>query len=244
LEPRVPGLVEQLHHAHQDGVGVRWLPGRGLVHQQTEGRRQVVFMRVDVVVDAASIVLKIAAVGFTEVGDDALGGFPDEQYALHAVVLYVGGPEYFRHVSGGHAAGHVHLPESVLRGDVALRDEEVIEIGGLNVRHSVAVAAHRYGGVQAMQLKLAVKLWKRCAHVVFQPDGCADHDARGSDGQCDDGCNGGHQHRMPGGFVQFDLSSKRHVSGQKIKAQGSGAEATSRHTPDDDLQNRWMQILF
>jgi hypothetical protein len=33
------------------------------------------------------------------------------------------------------------LPEAVLRGDVALSDEEIVESGGLDVRDAVGVAA-------------------------------------------------------------------------------------------------------
>ena len=49
--------------------------------------------------------------------------------------------EDFGDLPGDVAAGHVHLPEAVLGGDVALGGEEIVEVGGLDVRDAVLVAA-------------------------------------------------------------------------------------------------------
>ena len=38
--------------------------------------------------------------------------------------------EDYREIAGGKAARHVHLPEPLLRGDVTLGEEEVVEIRG------------------------------------------------------------------------------------------------------------------
>ena len=72
---------------------------------------------------------------------DALGGEANLQHALRLVVLDERGTHDFGQLAVGVAAHAIHLPQAILRGDVALRDEKVVEIGGVNVRDAVRVAA-------------------------------------------------------------------------------------------------------
>ena len=51
----------------------------------------------------------------------------NSQDALDAIVLDEFAAEDFCDLAGGDTAHHVHLPEAILRGDVALRGDEVIE---------------------------------------------------------------------------------------------------------------------
>jgi hypothetical protein len=67
-----------------------------------------------------------------------LGAF---EHPLDAVVGDEVLAEDFGDFAGDVAAGHVHLPEAVLRGDVALGGEEVVEVRGLDVGNAVLVAA-------------------------------------------------------------------------------------------------------
>ena len=84
-----------------------------------------------------------------EDGDGAVGGGADLQGALEAVVLDEGGAEDLGELAGGVAAEGVHLPEAVLRGDEALGEEEVVEVGGVDGGDAVGVALDGDGGGEA-----------------------------------------------------------------------------------------------
>jgi hypothetical protein len=75
-----------------------------------------------------------------ERGKGAAGRGTDLQGALGAVV----GEERFAEdggeLAGGVAAEQVHLEEAVLCGDVALSDEEVVEVRRAKVRDAVGIA--------------------------------------------------------------------------------------------------------
>ncbi len=92
-------------------------------------------------IDASSVVIEESAVAFTQRCDDLFGLGAHLEQALNAVVVDETFAEDFGDLSGDVAPGHVHLPETVLGGDVALGGEEVVEIGGLDMRDSVLVAA-------------------------------------------------------------------------------------------------------
>ena len=81
--------------------------------------------------------------------------------------------EDFGDLSGDVAAGHVHLPEAVLGGDVALGREEVVEVGGLDVRDAVLIAADGDLGREAGKLDRAVDLRQGGADGVLEPEGAA-----------------------------------------------------------------------
>src|SRR5262252_6987124 len=83
----LPMLVENLHHAQADENGIDWLPRLWLVHQEPELRWKVVAMRVDVCIDAASIVLEETAVAFGEACGHAFGSGAHLQNSLQAVAI-------------------------------------------------------------------------------------------------------------------------------------------------------------
>ncbi len=64
------------------------------------------------------------------------------------------------------AAEKVHLPEAVLRGDVALGEDEVFERGGVDVGDAVGVALDGDGGGEAVDGESAVELGEVRLHDV------------------------------------------------------------------------------
>jgi hypothetical protein len=158
FELRVPALIFHLHHAEEDEYRVDGPPGSGLVHEQTELGGQVVLMSRDEGVDASGVVVEEAAVAGVHRGDDLFGFGAHLEEALHAVVSDEAFAEDLRDLPGDVAAGHVHLPEAVLGGDVALGGEEIVEIGGLNVRDAVLISADGDFGGEAGELERAVDL--------------------------------------------------------------------------------------
>ena len=124
-----PLLVEGLDHAEDDKDGVDRLPAAGLVVEQAELCGKGIGL-VDVGIHAAGVVLEEAAVLRRETGGEPLGGLAELQDALDAVVFDEVAAEDFGDLAGGDPAHHVHLPEAVLRGDVGLRGDEVVDGGG------------------------------------------------------------------------------------------------------------------
>ena len=107
------------------------------------------------------------------------------EQTLDAVVGDEAFAEDFGDFSGDVAAGHVHLPEAVLGGDVALGGEEVVEVGGLDVRDAVLIAADGDLGGEARNLYRSVDLGQGGADGVLEPERSA-ADGRGSEQDEDD----------------------------------------------------------
>src|SRR5271168_5307609 len=60
---------------------------------------------------------------------------------LNLVVLDRFGAEHFRQSAGRIAPQYVHLPEPILRSDIALRQQQIVLAGSLDMRNSVTIAA-------------------------------------------------------------------------------------------------------
>src|ERR1700733_5957212 len=168
-------------------------------------------MRVDVGIYAARIVLKIAAVALGEPCGHALGCGPHLQYALHAIMLDQVFAQKLGQLASGHAARHIHLPETVLRGDVALRFKEIVEVCGFNMGHAMLISTHVDGGREPGQEHLPIELRQRIAHGVFKPPGRAKYTNNQSDDYKSDKAKEQTQNRMPALLFQFHTSAESHV---------------------------------
>ena len=80
------------------------------------------------------------------------------------------GAENHSQIAGGEAARHVHLPEPLLRGDVTLGEEEVVEVGRGDGRNAQRVASHHHRLGESGKLDGAVFLRQRGAHRAVKPD--------------------------------------------------------------------------
>jgi hypothetical protein len=117
---------EVLKHDEGDEEAVARGPGSGLVAEEAELEGEMGALEFDGGVDAGGVTLEEMELIGGEGGDGAVGGGSDEKGALEAVVSEEGGAEDFGEGAGGVAAKGVHLPETVLCGDEALGDEEVV----------------------------------------------------------------------------------------------------------------------
>jgi hypothetical protein len=131
---------------------------------------------VDEGVDAAGVGLELLESVCGEEGGGAIGGGAELEDALLAVVLDERWAEDLGELTGAVAAKGVHLEEAVLRGDEALGEEQVVEVGGVDGGNSLGVAGDGDGSGEAGDGDVAVELWESRAHRV------AESDAGGDDG--------------------------------------------------------------
>ena len=150
--------VQPLHQQHSHANRVHAAPGLGPIAQQPEldGKMMRLLALRNVEIDAAGVVVEARAIGGRHPRVDALGGHANLQNALRLVVLDERRTENFGQLAVGAAPQAVHLPEPVLRGDVALRDEEIVLRSGGDVGNAVAVAAHSDRRGQSRQMRVAV----------------------------------------------------------------------------------------
>ena len=172
-----PVLIEHLHHAHDHQHGIHGLPWLRLVHQQAKLGRQPVLMRADKGIHAARVIVEVAAVAVVESRGQPLRRRAHGQHTLHAVVFHELRSQDLRCLAGGHAARHIHLPEAVLGGHIALGKEQIVEVGGLHVGNAMLVAPHYDGRGQARRRHAAVELGQGGAHLVLQPHSAGQHGA-------------------------------------------------------------------
>ena len=104
---------------------------------------------VDVGVDAVGVGLELVELVGGKDGDGAVGGGAELEEALLAVVVDEGGAEDFGEGAGAVAAEGVHLEEAVGGGDVALGEEQVVEVGGVEGGDALGVAGDGDGGGEA-----------------------------------------------------------------------------------------------
>src|SRR5437588_5204115 len=120
---------------------------------------QVLAMLFDVSIDTARVCLKGTAVAARELSGHPLGHGAEAKGTLLLVRIQPGaaarGRDAIRrhglpgstgvgkdlgHLAAGKTTGHVYLPQPVLGDDVALGEEQIVEGGGGDVRHTVSVA--------------------------------------------------------------------------------------------------------
>src|SRR6185503_7408502 len=66
-------------------------------------------------------------------------GAAEFQLSRDAIALHGLRPEDLGHTSFGLAPPHFHLPQPVLRHDVALRHEQVVDVARVDARHDTCV---------------------------------------------------------------------------------------------------------
>ena len=69
-----------------------------------------------------------------------LGDMTQTEAARLQIAFDGGPPRYLRHLPGGLAASHVHLPQPVLSHSVALQIDGVLDGAGANVGHAQLVS--------------------------------------------------------------------------------------------------------
>ena len=64
----------------------------------------------------------------------------------------------FREFPGRKTSHRIHLPEPVLRRDIAFGNKEIFQIGGLDRGHAVPVARHRDRSREAGDFQMPIQL--------------------------------------------------------------------------------------
>lgn len=91
------------------------------------------------------------------------------------------------------------MPKTVLGGDIALRNEEVVLRGGVNVRNAARVAAHGDGRGKAGKMDFAIELRQSGFRHGMEPQ----HAHPGSDEeQSEQAAAGPEQDARPAAFAQ------------------------------------------
>ena len=218
-----PMLIEHLHHAHHHEHGIHGLPRLRLVHQEPKLRRQPILMRPDEGIHPARIIVEVSPVAVIEARGQPLRRRAHGQHPLHAVVLHQLRAQNLRRLAACHAASHIHLPEPVLRGHIALGKEQIVEIGRLNVRDAMLVSPHHDRRGQARRRNAAVELRQRGAHLVLQPHAAGQHSAGERQQQQKKKDQEHAQHRMaPPLHLHIRSASETHPGNIVAGTAGSG----------------------
>jgi hypothetical protein len=153
------------------------------------------------------VVLEVAPCPVVHARGQPLGRRPNFQNALHAVMFEQLRTQDLRRFARGHAPRHVQLPQAILRRHVALREHEVVEIGGFDVGDSMLVAPHQNRSRQPRRQLPTVQLRQRRLHLVLQPDAGGQHQARNRQDDQKRDNDEDPQRRMPAFVFNFYAAS-------------------------------------
>ena len=160
---RLPGFGEVVEDMELDGESVGSVGGVGAA------------VGGDVGVDAIGVGLELVELVGGKDGDGAVGGGAELEDALLAVVLDERGAEDLGEGAGPVAAEGVHLEEAVGGSDVALGEEQVVEIGGVDGGNALRVAGDGDGGGETgdgdVTVEEALFGEEVGAHVAAEGDG-------------------------------------------------------------------------
>lgn len=118
-------------------------------------------------VDSAGIDLEIVKLFFWDGGYGAVCSGAKLKIALNAIVLNKRRPQNFGKLAGGMASKKVHLEESILRGDEALGEDEIIEGCCPDMGHTVHIPLNGDRGGESLHGESTIDLWKRCLENVL-----------------------------------------------------------------------------
>jgi len=125
LRRKAVGQVLKHHQANEKRVPRS--PRRRLVAQQAKLKRQMSSLRRNGCVDAGSIALKQMQFIGRKSSESTVRGSSNLQRALGAVVRNQRRSENLCQIPGCVTTQRVHLPQSVLRGHVALSHHKIVE---------------------------------------------------------------------------------------------------------------------
>ena len=126
-------------------------------------------MRFDVSVHSPRIGFEVRAILCRGNLERFLRRHPQPQNPLLAVVLEKVIAKNLGNFAGGESPHHVHLPQTVLRGDIPLSKKEVVEICGLDRGYAVSVTNDRDPGGEAGNLHVSVQLGQGRARDGVEP---------------------------------------------------------------------------
>jgi len=160
---------EILEHDEADEDGVARRPGSRLVAEETEFEWEMGALELDGGVDSCGVALDLVELVGREGCEGSVGGVAQFESALEAVVGEEGWAEDLGESSCGVAAEGIHLPETVLRGDEALGEEEIVERGCADVWDAVCVALDSDRGGEGGKGDGAVELREGVVEGLVEP---------------------------------------------------------------------------
>src|SRR3954466_12547932 len=127
-------------------------------------------------VHASGVCVGERAVAIIQALGGIFGHMPQLQRPVRYVRLERAFAEDFCKFTGSVATGEIHLPEAILRGDVTLRKEEVMQRGSRDVGNALRVTYHVDGSAEAGDFDRAVELRERCIGCMAEPKHSAGDD--------------------------------------------------------------------
>ena len=170
-----PVVVEHLGHVDANEERVGDCPRLRTITKDAEfeWERLALLLLRNEGIHAARVDFQIVLVAVAEVLDRVLGEVTESKDALLPVVREGGRAEDFAKFTGRVTAAEVHLPEAILGGDIALREEEVVEIVSTDVRDSLLVADDLDGRAKSGDRNGAVQLRESCTSSAEEPEAYA-----------------------------------------------------------------------
>ena len=81
--------------------------------------------------------------------------------AQEGIRLHLALTEHFRKCAGTDMPPGIHLPEAILRMDESLREEQVMQCAGVDVRNAHGIPVHLDLSVDALYVQLTIDLRER-----------------------------------------------------------------------------------
>ncbi len=166
----VEAVIEKLGHRQADQGRILHRPHVREVGEEAKLQRQRLLVLRDVRVHARGVSLELRLLRSRHDGHRSLGHLPQSQDALLAVKLDVLRTQHRRQFARSETAGHVHLPQPVLRGNVSLREQQVAQVGRRNVGNAQRVVGHDNRAGKARQMNGSVHLRQRGLHRAIEPE--------------------------------------------------------------------------
>ena len=126
-------------------------------------------MRTDECIHSLRVVLELFAGSRGKCVASAFGSGSDEQQPLLAIVLQRRRPYDLGQLSEGCTAERIHLPQPVLGGVVALREQQIMRTRGADVGHTLRVADDGDGRGKANNFYAAINLGQGSARLEVKP---------------------------------------------------------------------------
>ena len=140
------------------------------IREEAKFQRQSFLVLRDVSVHPGGIGFEVGALGHAHVGHVSLRDLSQAKDAMLAIKLDVLRPQNGGQIAGSVAPGHVHLPQPVLRGDVALGKKQVWQVSGGDVGNAERVVGHSDGPSQAGKVDRAIHLRQRRPNRAIKPE--------------------------------------------------------------------------
>ena len=163
-------MIEELGHGEADQQRVLDGPNVRSVSKKAKLQRQRLGVLGDVCVHAVGVGLKLRALRRVHGGDGLFRDLPQAEDALLAVGSDKVRAEDHGQIAGSEAARHVHLPQPLLRGDIALSEEEIAKVRRGDGRDPERIARDRYRLGESGHSNGAVFLRQSGAHSAVKPD--------------------------------------------------------------------------